>query len=74
MKTEYIDFMTKRIVIGHPIYLNINMCKLLVILVVFCILFSTSLNKADLILATKTKLLFESNNLKSTVEGLAFQI
>ena len=40
----------------------------------FCILFSTPLNKANLILATQSKLLFKSNYLKSTVEDLSFQI
>ena len=37
-----------------------------------CILFSTSLWKSDLILVTQNKLLFESNNLKLTAEGLSF--
>ena len=40
----------------------------------FSILFSTPLNKVDLILATQSKLLFESNYLKSITEGLSFQI
>ena len=40
----------------------------------FCKLFSTPLNKANLILATQSKLLLESNYLKSIVEGLSFQI
>ena len=35
---------------------------------------STPLNKVDLILATQSKLLFESNYLKSITEGLSFQI
>ena len=39
----------------------------------FCILFSTPFNKTDLILATQSKFLFESNYLKSTKEGLSFQ-
>ena len=40
----------------------------------FCILFLTTLNKADLILATQSTRLFESNYLKSTAEGFPFQI
>ena len=40
----------------------------------FCILISTPLNKAGLILVTQSKLLLESNYLKSTAEGLSFQI
>ena len=32
------------------------------------------LNKADLILATQSKLFFESNQLKSTAERLSFQM
>ena len=39
-----------------------------------CILFSTSLNKAGLILATSSKLLFESNYLKAITERFSFQI
>ena len=35
--------------------------------------FPPSLNKADLILATQSKLLFESNYLKLTAEDLSFQ-
>ena len=41
---------------------------------VFYILFSTPFKKADLILVTQSKLLFESNYLKSTAEGLSFKI
>ena len=41
---------------------------------IFCKLFSTPLNKADLIIATQSKLLFESNYLKSITEGLSLQI
>ena len=40
----------------------------------FYIMFSTPLNKADLILATQSTLLFESNYLKLTAEGFSFQI
>ena len=40
----------------------------------FFILFLTPLNKAHLILATSSKLLFESNCLKLTAKGLSFQI
>ena len=40
----------------------------------FCILFSSPLNKADLILASQSKLFSDTNYLKSTAEGLSFQI
>ena len=44
------------------------------ILQFFCILFLTLLNKAELILATQSKLLFKSIYLKLAAEGLCFQI
>ena len=40
----------------------------------FCMLFWTSVNKAELIFAAQTKLLFELNYLKSSTESLSFQI
>ena len=43
-------------------------------LLFFCILLSITLNNADLILVTQSKPLFECNYLKSTAEGLSFQI
>ena len=62
----------------HPVYILAtvwdNHQRQFQIPLFFCILFSTPLNNADLILATQSKLLFESNYLKSTVECLSFQI
>ena len=43
------------------------------VLLLFSTLFSTSFSKADLILATQSKRVFESNYLKLTVESLSFQ-
>ena len=39
-----------------------------------CILFSTPLNTADLILPTQSKLLFKSNYLQLIMENLSFQV
>ena len=40
----------------------------------FCILFLTTLDKAGLKLTTQSKLMFESNYLKSIIERLSFKI
>ena len=54
----------------HLVYILWRQCEIhqrqFQIPLFFCILFLTPLNKADLILATQGKFLFESNYLKST--------